>query len=302
MAVETSKMALIPDTVPSMSQVPERESPNSRFLAGQLPSTSGSGAQWRTSALGSIITHGLMLLGLLWVVSRAPEVLSPTNQESVEITWLKTPGPGGGGGGGGNKSPEPPRKAEAKGPEKISVPVAPTPKPVTKETPPPAQVTLPAVPTASSVQELPGLLTSSPSISLPSQGTGEGGGAGTGKGTGIGPGSGSGVGDGSGGGTGGGTYMAGAAGLTDPEPIFEKKPEYTSAAMRAKVQGTVEVQAVVNPDGSVSRVQIVRSLDDRFGLDEEAMKAVRQWRFRPGVKGGKPVPVMVVIELTFTLR
>ena len=301
MAVETSKMALIPDTVPSMSQIPERESPNSRFLAGQLPS-SGSGAQLRTTALGSIITHAIFFLALFWVVTRAPEVLMPSSQETPEVIWVAAPGPGGGGGGGGNKSPDPPKKVEAKGPEKISVPVAPKPKPVTTETPPPAQVTLPAVPMASAIQELPGLLTSSPSISLPSQGSGEGGGAGTGKGTGVGPGDGSGVGPGSGGGTGGGTYAAGSAGLTDPVPVSEKKPEYTSAAMRAKVQGTVEVQAVVNPDGSVGRVQIVRSLDDRFGLDEEALKAVRQWRFRPGMKGGKAVPVLVVIELTFTLR
>ena len=295
-------MALIPDTFPSMSQIPERNSPNSRFLAGQMPSDDGGFAQWRTAGLSSIITHGIFLLLLLVVISQAPQVLSPSNESLPEITWIAAAGPGGGGGGGGNKSPDPPRKAEVKGPEKISVPVAPTPKPVTTETPPPAQVTLPAVPMASAVQELPGVLTSSPSVSLPSQGSGSGGGAGTGTGTGIGPGSGSGVGPGSGGGTGGGEYQAGTPGLTDPFPVFEKRPDYTAAAMRAKVQGTVEVQAIVNPDGTVGRVQIVRSLDDRFGLDEEALKAVRQWRFRPGVKGGKPVPVLVVIELTFTLR
>src|SRR5688572_19717478 len=129
MAVERSKMALIPDTVPSMSQVPERESPNSRFLAGQLPSSGSSAAQWRTSALGSIITHGIFLLAAVWVVTRAPEVLLPTNELRPEVVWIASPGPGGGGGGGGNKTPDPPKKVEAKGPEKISVPVAPTPKP-----------------------------------------------------------------------------------------------------------------------------------------------------------------------------
>jgi protein TonB len=282
---------------------PQLESPNSRFLAGQVPSGGGGLAQARNSAVGSVISHVVAGLLLLYVATRAPEVLAPKPQDSLpEITWIATPGPGGGGGGGGNKMKEPPRKVEAKGEQKISVPVAPQPKPTPKETPPPAQVTLPAVPMAAAVQDLPGMLTNAPSLSVPSQGSGSDGGAGTGKGSGIGPGSGSGVGPGSGGGFGGGAYQPGVNGVSMPEVISEKKPEYTSAAMRAKVQGTVEVQAVVNPDGTVGEARIVRSLDDRFGLDEKAIEAVRQWRFRPGVKGGRPVPVLVLIELTFTLR
>ena len=87
-----------------------------------------------------------------------------------------------------------------------------------------------------------------------------------------------------------------------PDVLYEKKPEYTSEAMRAKVQGTVEVEAVVNDDGTVGQVRIVRSLDDRFGLDQKAIEAVRNWRFRPGTRFGKPVAVLVLIELTFTLR
>jgi protein TonB len=80
------------------------------------------------------------------------------------------------------------------------------------------------------------------------------------------------------------------------------KPAYTSDAMRAKVQGTVLLQCVVRPDGSVSDIQVLRSLDSIFGLDQEAIKAARQWRFRPGMRLGEPVPVLVTIELTFTLR
>jgi TonB family protein len=49
-------------------------------------------------------------------------------------------------------------------------------------------------------------------------------------------------------------------------------------------------------------VQVVRSLDSAFGLDQEAIKAARQWRFAPGTRLGEPVPVLVTIELTFTLR
>jgi TonB family protein len=46
----------------------------------------------------------------------------------------------------------------------------------------------------------------------------------------------------------------------------------------------------------------MRSLDPRFGLDEEAIKAARQWRFAPGTRMGQPVSVQITIELTFTLR
>jgi protein TonB len=80
------------------------------------------------------------------------------------------------------------------------------------------------------------------------------------------------------------------------------KPQYTSDAMRAKVQGTVLLECVVKEDGSVGDVQVVRSLDPTFGLDLEAIKAARNWRFQPGTRLGQPVPVLVTIELTFTLR
>jgi len=72
--------------------------------------------------------------------------------------------------------------------------------------------------------------------------------------------------------------------------------------MRQKIQGVVMVEAVVLPDGGVGQVNVVRSLDPTFGLDQEAIKAVRRWRFRPGTRFGQPVPVLVEIELTFTLR
>ena len=72
--------------------------------------------------------------------------------------------------------------------------------------------------------------------------------------------------------------------------------------MHAKLQGTVVLEAVVLADGTVGDVRIVRSLDSTFGLDVNAIKAVRQWRFVPGSQYGKPVAVVVSVELTFTLR
>jgi TonB family protein len=91
-------------------------------------------------------------------------------------------------------------------------------------------------------------------------------------------------------------------GVSTPELIREVKPNYTGDAMRAKLQGIVEMEAVVMPDGSVGRVRITHSLDKTFGLDDEAIKAVKQWRFKPGMLRGQPVAVLVNVELTFTLK
>jgi TonB family protein len=90
-------------------------------------------------------------------------------------------------------------------------------------------------------------------------------------------------------------------GVTIPRLIRNVKPQYTAEAMRAKIQGSVMVECVVNTDGTVSNVRVIRSLDATFGLDQEAIKAAKQWLFAPGTRNGEPVPVMVSIELTFTL-
>ena len=90
--------------------------------------------------------------------------------------------------------------------------------------------------------------------------------------------------------------------MTSPVLIREVKPNYTGEAMRARIQGIVTMEAVVLPDGSVGDVRITRSLDQQFGLDKEAIKTVKQWRFRPGMRLGQPVPVLIIIEMSFTLR
>ena len=86
-----------------------------------------------------------------------------------------------------------------------------------------------------------------------------------------------------------------------PKLVREVTPNYTAAALRAKIQGIVVVECVVLPDGTIGDVKI-QSLDKIFGLDEEAVKTAKQWRFKPGRRFGEPVPVFVKIELSFTLR
>ncbi len=290
-----------------MAEIPAPgASPNAHFLAGDVPHGAEEKARFSGSFAISAVTHIAGFFLILFIIARLPPpapTVVPQTELPDGIIWLQQTGPGGGGGGGGNRSPEPPRKAELPGREKVTVPVA-KPPPLApappKEIPkPPAQLNIPAVTTSAGVQEMPGALAGLPAV--PSQGSGTGGGAGTGTGTGIGPGSGSGLGPGVGGGTGGGVYRPGND-VTWPRLVFEKKPNYTADAMRAKVQGVVEVEALILPDGTVAEAKVTRSLDPTFGLDREAILAVRQWKFAPAMRRGQAVPVLVPIEVSFTLR
>ena len=83
--------------------------------------------------------------------------------------------------------------------------------------------------------------------------------------------------------------------------VKEVKPSYTKEARDAKIQGAVLLSAVVREDGTVGDVKVSRSLDAKYGLDNEAVKAAKQWTFTPGMKDGKPVAVEVYIELAFNL-
>jgi TonB family protein len=95
-------------------------------------------------------------------------------------------------------------------------------------------------------------------------------------------------------------YKVGEEGVKAPAIISEVKPRYTDDAKTRRVQGSVEVEAIVESDGTVGDVTVTKSLDPQ--LDEEAVKATKQWRFRPGTKDNTPVDVLVQIELTFTLK
>lgn len=262
-------------------------------------------------ALGAALVAHFAFVGFILLLMQLSVPFVPTIVDedipTDHIVWLAEPGPGGGGGGGGNESPEPPRVAELPGEDAVSVPVEPPvdlePEPIVEEPPdaPPLQaLNIPAQTLASA--EGPIVTGAIEGIGPPtSLGSGRGGGAGTGVGTGIGPGEGSGLGPGRGGGTGGGVYRPGN-GVESPRLLRDAKPQYTADAMRAKIQGRVEIECVVELDGRCNRIRIVDSLDPVFGLDEEAIKAVRQWRFEPGRRNGEEVPVIVNIELTFTLR
>ena len=91
-------------------------------------------------------------------------------------------------------------------------------------------------------------------------------------------------------------------GVSLPMVVKEVRPAYTEAAKDARIEGTVVLECVVLADGTVGDVTVARSLDSVLGLDQEAVKATKQWQFKPGMKDGKPVAVRVSLELTFTLK
>ena len=135
-------------------------------------------------------------------------------------------------------------------------------------------------------------------LGIASNGTGLGGGIGSGAEGGIGPGHGGGAGPGSEGGFGGRAYNIGG-GVSAPQVLFKVEPEYSEEARKAKWQGTVVLTVIVDEMGRPNHVSVLRSLG--LGLDQKAIDAVSQWRFKPGLKDGKAVPVIATIEVNFRL-
>jgi periplasmic protein TonB len=135
--------------------------------------------------------------------------------------------------------------------------------------------------------------------SVPSNGMGSGGGIGdTGHGGGVGSGEGPGFGPGHGGGTGGGAFRVGG-GVSAPKAIYSPDPEYSEEARKVKHMGTVVLWLVVGPDGKPRDIKVLRTLG--LGLDEKAIEAVKNWRFDPAKKDGKPVAVQINVEVNFHL-
>jgi TonB family protein len=85
-----------------------------------------------------------------------------------------------------------------------------------------------------------------------------------------------------------------------PKLVKEAKPSYSRNAMAAKVQGTVHYEAVVLADGSVGGIWLTKLLHPE--LEHSGLAAVRKWLFTPGILNGSAVPVIIDIEMSFTLK
>ena len=133
----------------------------------------------------------------------------------------------------------------------------------------------------------------------PSPGPGGGFGIGDGDGHGVGDSHGPGAGPGEDGGCCGGVFQIGG-GITAPILINEVLPEYSEEARKVRFQGTVVLNTIVREDGSVQVMNIVRGIG--FGLDQNAINAVLQWKFKPARRNGKPVAAYLNVEVSFNLR
>jgi periplasmic protein TonB len=285
------------------------------FLAPEsprLPSRGSLAGLTRWSAAGAL--H-LLAAAIMLVLMRSGVVVDPTeparrapqpNPAAIRLVFIAPvdQARSSGGGGGGNRQPGPIRRARGIGHDAVTLRVAPPASSASR----PTDSHLPPAALPSLVLEARSLASGFfDQIGLPeggvdtgaSTGSGAGGGVGTGTGTGIGPGQGPGLGPGTGGGTGGGTYRPGG-GVSAPRLLSKANPRYTPEALRANVQGSVWLEVVVTSEGRPAEIQVVRSLDP--GLDQEAIAAVREWRFEPGRLSGSAVPVLVIIVLDFQIR
>jgi protein TonB len=121
---------------------------------------------------------------------------------------------------------------------------------------------------------------------------------GNGSGSGIGSGNGNGIGPGSGGNTGGGFMHIGGS-VKPPTVTFQPDPEFSEEARKAKFSGNVQVYLIVDEKGMPTHVRVVRGVG--MGLDEKAVEAVRQYKFKPATKDGKPVAVDMYVEVNFQI-
>ena len=257
----------------------------------------------------SLVIHAAMIAALVAVSILGRKVVQEVKQEQVTlvapdiseympVTPKQQPTLQGGGGGGDR--------------DKVIAPKGHLPKPAMEQITPPEVVVrndhpkLTAEPTVVmppqvklATNNLPNLGDpKSPVIAgPPSNGVGSGAGIGSGNGGGIGSGSGGGVGPGIGGGYGGGVFRPGVGGVTAPTLIYKTEPEYSEEARKAKYQGTVILACIVGADGKPRSLRVQHSLG--MGLDEKALEAVKEWKFSPAEKDGKPVAVAVNVEVQF---
>lgn len=85
-----------------------------------------------------------------------------------------------------------------------------------------------------------------------------------------------------------------------PEKFSYPQPQYTEAALKARLQGIVIVQTTIDRQGNVTYIKVLKGLP--MGLNEEATKAIKQWKFKPATLNGKPVEVLYNLTVNFRLK
>lgn len=276
-------------------------------MAEVLPTLFGGGygtyAVRPTNFYWSFLLHTIGVAAIIWlthvVVENRVAIAKAVNSEIIDVgQYIPMPvakAPAGGGGSGGDRDKleashgVPPKFAK----QQITPPTAvirnPNPALAVEQTVVAPQIKLDM---NGPVGDLKSVLT------VPSNGVGYGGGIGNNTGGGIGSGNGRGYGSGGPAGCCDGIYSVGG-GVSAPRAIFAPDPEYSEEARKAKYQGVVVVQMVVDRDGKVRDAHVIRSLG--LGLDEKALEAVRQWKFEPAKKNQQAVAVNINVEVSFRL-
>ena len=95
-------------------------------------------------------------------------------------------------------------------------------------------------------------------------------------------------------------FRAGVNGVGQPACLYCPDPQYSEEARKSKFQGSVLLQIIVTADGRASDIQVIKG--PGLGLEEKAVEAVKQWRFKPALgPNGKPVPTQIPVEVNFRL-
>ena len=103
------------------------------------------------------------------------------------------------------------------------------------------------------------------------------------------------------GGTGWGTLYRPGGDVSPPVLIKEVLPLYPEEARKVQIEGKVFLEAIIDNKGIPRRIKVLYSPDERLGFGKSAIEAVKKWRFRPGTKNGKPVAVIMHVEVDFHL-
>jgi protein TonB len=257
------------------------------FLAQMAPQRD------RRTTGAAVLLHVAAIGLLVWAVSLHRSMQAPTGQQILtELTTPPTlPAKSVMGGGGGQRGATPVTQGHLpKFTDKQIVPPKAPPMQQPKIRMPDA-----AVEAQTNLKMADNTM---PNIGMPNSrvlGTGS---MGNGTGSGLGSGSGGGIGLGTGGNFGGGLKMIGG-GVSSPVLVHKIEPEFSEEARKSKFMGNVVVSLVVDPQGIPRNVHLVRGVG--MGLDEKALEAVRQYRFRPAMEAGKPVAVEMHVEVDFQI-
>ena len=241
----------------------------------------------------SFVIYALLISIILWMVNKHVQFAAPVKQLIVANL---TPPPempkvnDRMGGGGGQRGPTPVAKGQLPkfADQQITPPKAPP-----MEQP---KIKMPE-PTIEVQKDLKMASNNMPNLGMPNSPL-IGSSMGNGSGSGLGSGSGSGLGPGSGGNYGGGLRHVGG-GVSSPEVIYKVEPEFSEEARKAKFMGVVTVTLIVNTQGLPQDVHVIRGVG--MGLDDKAVEAVRQYKFKPAMENGHPVPVRVNVEVNFQI-